>query len=171
MKRVGTWLVVAGLLLVLGVTNYNIWKKEQVLESGHQVMLELRPVDPRSLMQGDYMILRYSADTFPDAETMKSLPRKGTIVISVDASGVGKFARLDDGTPLARDDTRLQYKYLVNTGELRLGAESYFFQEGHADVYANAKYGVLRVDESGASVLVGLADKDRLMIIPPPANP
>ena len=171
MKRVGTWLVIAGLLLVLGVANYNFWNKEQLLESGRQVMLELRPVDPRSLMQGDYMILRYSADTFPDTETMKSLPRTGTIVISVDANGVGKFARLDDGTALAQDETRLKYKYRIKSGELRLGAESYFFQEGHADVYANAKYGVLRVDESGASVLVGMADQNRLIIISPPANP
>ncbi len=170
MKRLGPFLVIAGLLLVLGVANYSIWKKEQVLESGRQVMLELRPVDPRSLMQGDYMILRYSADTFPDAETTKSLPRKGTIVISIDANGVGKFARLDDGTPLDQDNTKLQYRYLVDSGELRLGAESYFFQEGHADVYGNAKYGVLRVDESGASILVGLADQDRLMITPPPVN-
>jgi uncharacterized membrane-anchored protein len=171
MKRIGTWLVVAGLLLVLGVANYNIWIKEQILERGRQVLLELRPVDPRSLMQGDYMILRYSAATFPDAETMQSLPRKGTIVVSIDANRVGKFARLDDGTPLAPDETRLKYKYRINSGELRLGAESYFFQEGNADVYANARYGVLRVDESGASVLVGMADQDRLLIIPPQDNP
>jgi uncharacterized membrane-anchored protein len=171
MSRVRPWLVIAGLLLVLGAANYNIWKKEQVLDSGRQVMLELRPVDPRSLMQGDYMMLRYSTDTFPDEDAIKSLARKGTIVLSVDASGVGKFARLDDDTTLAGEDMRLQYKYVLGSGELRLGAESYFFQEGQAEVYANAKYGVLRVDESGASILVGLADENRQIIVPPPAGP
>jgi uncharacterized membrane-anchored protein len=122
-------------------------------------------------MQGDYMMLRYSADTFPDQDTIKSLSHKGTLVLSVDNDGVGKFARQDDDTPLAHDDVRLQYKYRLNTGELRLGAESYFFQEGQAEVYANAKYGVLRVDESGASVLVGLADENRQIIAPPQADP
>jgi uncharacterized membrane-anchored protein len=122
-------------------------------------------------MQGDYMMLRYSTDTFPDEDAIKSLSRKGTIVLSVDASGVGKFARLDDDTTLAGEDMRLQYKYVLGSGELRLGAESYFFQEGQAEVYANAKYGVLRVDESGASILVGLADENRQIIVPPPAGP
>ena len=34
------------------------------------------------------------------------------------------------------------------------------FQEGDADLYAKARYGELKVDKSGASVLVGLRDDD-----------
>ena len=36
----------------------------------------------------------------------------------------------------------------------------YFFQEGKARIYSEAKYGELKVDESGASVLVGLRDRN-----------
>src|SRR5690606_17741733 len=53
-----TLTLVAG-LLVLGVVNYAIHGKERVIRNGEVVFLELAPVDPRSLMQGDYMALRF----------------------------------------------------------------------------------------------------------------
>ena len=53
------------------------------------------------------------------------------------------------------DEHLLLYRY---RGDLRLGAESFMFQEGDADLYSNARYGELKVDESGASVLIGLAE-------------
>ncbi|MFX7329222.1 GDYXXLXY domain-containing protein, partial [Acinetobacter baumannii] len=34
-------------------------QKEMLLKEGQLVLLPLAPVDPRSLMQGDYMALRY----------------------------------------------------------------------------------------------------------------
>ena len=48
-----------GGLLVLGIANFAIWQKEDVLANGRTILLELAPVDPRSLMQGDYMALRF----------------------------------------------------------------------------------------------------------------
>ncbi len=170
MRRISTWLVIAGLVLVLGVANNAIWKKEQVLENGREVLLELRPVDPRSLIQGDYMRLAYAEMTFPDEATLESMPRKGTIVLALDANAVGVFSRLDDGSPLAENELRLQYKLLLQSWgprSVRIGAESFLFQEGQAEVYADARYGVLRVDETGGSVLVGLADEAQQLITPP----
>jgi uncharacterized membrane-anchored protein len=46
------------------------------------------------------------------------------------------------------------------------GADSFFFQEGDADIYAQAKYSVLRVDDDGDSILVGLTDEHRNMLKP-----
>ena len=34
------------------------------------------------------------------------------------------------------------------------------FQEGDADLYSKARYGEVKVDESGASVLIGLRGDD-----------
>ncbi|MGO3889890.1 MAG: GDYXXLXY domain-containing protein [Paenalcaligenes sp.] len=51
--------ILAGLVLVLGLANYNIWNKERILSDGKAVVLALAPVDPRSLMQGDYMSLDF----------------------------------------------------------------------------------------------------------------
>ncbi|HLM42582.1 MAG TPA: GDYXXLXY domain-containing protein, partial [Myxococcaceae bacterium] len=61
--------------------------------------------------------------------------------------------------PLAPGELLLGYKQ--REGRVRLGAESFFFQEGHADHYAGAKYGELRVAEDGSSVLVGLRNAER----------
>lgn len=50
-----------GLLLALFVANHGIVQRERILSDGRVVLLELEPVDPRSLMQGDYMALRFAA--------------------------------------------------------------------------------------------------------------
>lgn len=170
MRRISTWLVIAGLVLALGVANNNIRKKAQVLDSGREILLELRPVDPRSLIQGDYMQLGYAERTFPTDAMLETMPRKGTFVLSLDADNVGSFRRRDDGSPLAENELRLQYRLLLwrwGARSVRIGAESFLFQEGQAEVYQNARFGVLRVDETGDSVLVGLADEGHKLITPP----
>ena len=52
-------LVVSSALL-FAFFNAQILLKEHTRTSGNLVLLELAPVDPRSLMQGDYMTLRYA---------------------------------------------------------------------------------------------------------------
>ena len=49
-------------LFILGAVNVSIWHKEQLLANGKTVFLALAPVDPRSLMQGDYMALRFKLE-------------------------------------------------------------------------------------------------------------
>jgi uncharacterized membrane-anchored protein len=141
-------------LLVITVVNFLIVKKEHTLANGRTVLLRLAPVDPRSLMQGDYMILRYAMAR----EVSKSqLGDKGCIVVSLDENDVAKFVRVHQDESLQEGEHLLFYR---NRGGLRLGAESFLFQEGDADIYSNARYGELKVDESGTSVLVGLRDDD-----------
>ena len=48
--------LIAG-LAVLALVNLGIYQREQLLTRGQIVLLDLAPVDPRSLMQGDYMRL------------------------------------------------------------------------------------------------------------------
>jgi uncharacterized membrane-anchored protein len=43
-------------------------------------------------------------------------------------------------------------------GEWKLGAQTYFFEQGRAATFATAKYGELRVGPFGEVVLVGLRD-------------
>lgn len=149
MKKLLLW---GTTLLVLLTVNYQIVKKEAVLETGTTLLLALAPVDPRSLIQGDYMVLRYAiADEIAD----KNLPGTGRIVVSLDDNRVAAFLRLHTGEALKEGETLLFYR---NHGGLRFGAESFMFQEGDADVYSKARYGELKVDESGSSILIGLRD-------------
>lgn len=166
MKVLRILLIFTGLAIVLVATNQDIRMHQEVVESGTRVLLELQPVDPRSLLQGDYMFLRYADNVFPSMEARESMPRRGTLVLFLDGNSVGKYWRMDDGTPLATNEVRLQFRHLAMWGEPSIGAETFNFEEGQAETYADAKYGVLRVDESGKSVLVGLADEHRKLIRP-----
>lgn len=142
------WLVAIG---ILAFVNYGIYGKETLIREGEPVLLELAPVDPRSLIQGDYMVLRYAIAA--DLEQTE-LPARGKLVIRLDENQVARFVRLDDGSPLANDERLLNY--YKHDWSLDLGAGSFFFQEGTAELYEDAVYGELRVDESGGSILVGL---------------
>lgn len=167
MKRAAAWLVVAGAILVLGAANKTIWQRQQIVDEGRPVLLELRPVDPRSLIQGDYMALAYAETVFPVPAERSGLPRRGSFIVALDADNVAAFARLDNGGPLAANEARIKYKLIDRFGGVRLGAESYFFQEGQANVFADAEYGVLHVDTAGNSVLIGLAGVDKTVIRAP----
>lgn len=59
MSKLKLYIISANMLLVLGFFFFNIIKNESILNDGETVLLELRPVDPRSIMQGDYMALRF----------------------------------------------------------------------------------------------------------------
>lgn len=166
MTRVGTWVAIAGLLLVLTAANKTIIDRQAIVDHGRPLLLQLRPVDPRSLMQGDYMILRYMDQLFPPENLLDTLPRKGAFIVAVDENNVARFSRLDDGGDLRPEEARLRYKLLDRHGRIRLGAESFFFQEGHAHFYNGATFGVLHVGDDGTSVLVGLANRDLALIEP-----
>lgn len=166
MSRYATWLVLVGLVLVVGTANYIIRDRQQVVDDGQPILLELRPVDPRSLMQGDYMTLRYAEPLFPNPEARSTLSRRGAFIVKLDANNVATYSRLDDGSPLTTDEVRLKYKLLDEKGSIRLGSESFFFEEGQARIYNSARYGVLHVDSAGNGVLVGLADEDKVLLRP-----
>lgn len=151
-------LILGGLILVLGAVNAIILQKQRVAEAARLVLLELRPVDPRSLMQGDYMALAF-ADAVARPPADITLPTAGVAIVALDARNVAAFARLDDGAPLAADEARLRFTGRTSDGGLDFGTDAFFFQEGDADRYAQARYGVFRVDEAGNAVLVGLADE------------
>jgi len=47
-------------IALLGAVNYKVQQFEDVLATGKPIVLKIAPVDPRSLMQGDYMVLNYA---------------------------------------------------------------------------------------------------------------
>ena len=167
MRKLRLALVLLGLVLVLGLANQAIWSKQRTVDSGHPVLLALRPVDPRSLIQGDYMTLALAREALPlEAD---DLPRRGFVILGLDDQGVGRFLRMDDGMVLAPNELRVGYKRIGRFGaaEISYGADSFFFQEGDADLYADARYALLHVDAEGGTVLIGLADAERRRIVKP----
>ncbi|AGC47536.1 hypothetical protein MYSTI_06263 [Myxococcus stipitatus DSM 14675] len=146
-----------GLAMTLLVPLGLVLQKEHVLSTGQSVLLELAPRDPRSLMQGDYMVLDYDLTRNIQDD---AAPSSGLLVLTLDENGVGRFVRMDSpDVPLAPGEFKLRYRR--REGFIRLGAESFFFQEGHAERYERARYAELRTTSSGSSVLVGLRDANR----------
>lgn len=150
-RRILFWL---GLALVLTVVNVQIAAKQAILDHGTVMLIPLRPVDPRSLMQGDYMSLRYT-DPIPQDH---AVPERGVMVVTL-TDRVVAFRRLDDGTALAAGEHRLTY-HRTSSG-MEFAADSFLFQEGQADVYAGARFAVLKVAANGTALLSGLADAER----------
>ena len=146
--------ILPGLLLVLALPNWGIFEKERLLSNGDVVLLELAPVDPRSLIQGDYMRLEYAVTR--SMEGQQNWPRDGAIVVTLDTNGIASFVRRDDGRPLAPGEHLLRYR--KRDLRVRVGSNAFFFEEGSASKYQRARYGELRVARDGNSVLVGLRD-------------
>lgn len=142
-------------IIILSILNILIFQKENTLKNSKSVLLELAPVDPRSLIQGDYMVLNYKISR-EAAELSINVPAQGSIVICLDDNNVATFVDFYKGNPLGPDEILLNYR--IRNG-LILGAESFFFQEGHAKYYEKARYGELKVTPSGQSILVGLRDE------------
>ena len=122
------------------------------------MLLELAPVDPRSLMQGDYMALNYRMANLAFGRTRGAHPADGCLVVEADADGVAAFRRFDDGAPLAQGELRLRYRWREGP---KFATNAFFFEEGTASRYARARYGEFRVSDGGDMILTGLRGADR----------
>lgn len=156
------WLIIIlNLVLLLVYFNYSVMEKETLLKNGQTILLKLKPVDPRSLMQGDYMDLRYDISNNINVET---IPKRGYCVVKLNPNGTAEWVRFQkDPTPLKTGEHLIKYT-APNPWRINIGAESFFFQEGQAEKYDNAEYGGIKTDKDGNSLLIGLYDEQLKLI-------
>lgn len=161
-------IALVSLVIILGLVNWSIASKERHLAEGRIVYLDLAPVDPRSLMQGDYMALRFRLANEVDDALPKTSERRrwrhnvnasdGYVVVSLDERNIGSFEHLDDGDALSKNEILMRYR--VRNGAVKLATNAFFFQEGQGEYYQPARYGQFRVDSRGELLLVAMYDKD-----------
>ena len=155
MRKLVLW-VVLGLTLV--VANAAIIGKERVLREGRTVLLQLAPQDPRSLLQGDFMALRYVLANEVSRQRGGERSADGWLVVTLDPNDIATFVRFDDGSGVVSGELLLRYR---KRGDgVKIASDAFFFQEGQGPVYERARYGELRVDATGDAVLVRLRDAD-----------
>lgn len=160
MKKSSLLFISVNLFLFMGYLLYSVVQKERILSQGKLVLLELAPVDPRSLMQGDYMALNYKIGEL-SSESFSHFPVRGYCVVRVDPSGIAARVRLQENrSPLSDGEYLIPYVKGRNN-DIHIGAESFFFREGTSAKYDSARYGALRIDSKGNCLLVGLYDKMR----------
>jgi uncharacterized membrane-anchored protein len=133
--------------------------KHYPLVAGKKIMLKVMPVDPRSLMRGDYVDLRYevsrpgSLDTFlPKGRVYAKLKRDDDGIYHPE----GYFVDRPDIGP---DEAVL--KGSVDYRGARYGIETYFVEEGTGNNIENMTrtgqvYAVIAVTRGGNATLVSL---------------
>lgn len=183
------WLVGVFVIALLGAVNYKVQQFEDVLATGKPVVLKIAPADPRSLMQGDYMVLNYailseiqqsqflsesnesletseSIDAGEDNETIgidESSPsgKKAYILVHLDKNRVATFCEEQSEIPTDfKHCTPNVYLPIRYKGWLpELPSQDYFFAEGKGEHYAQAEYAEYRFKD-GILLLARLLDKD-----------
>jgi uncharacterized membrane-anchored protein len=160
-------LILVGAVLVLGAVNYSVLKKESIKREGEVVFLELAPVDPRSLMQGDYMALRFSLAEKINRQLSERLDTRdaaswiegqfSTIAVELDSRRIAEVKTVENSA----NNRELKLRYRIRNGQVWVGTNAFFFEEGTASRFESAKYGEFRLDVgSGEAVLIGLRDAD-----------
>ena len=154
MRNTIFFVTTALIFLVLGGM---IWKKEADRKHGRILYLRLAPVDPRSLMQGDYMVIRYHATE--KAWAAKCYEKGNAMILSLDQKKRGRFMRCATQGQTT-EGSELLLSFQPHPFEVRIGAESFFFQEGRGKTYEKAAYGKLIVNPQGKAMLLDLVDKN-----------
>jgi len=165
-------IAIATLILALLVVNWSIYKKEELLDNGKVVFLKLAPVDPRSLMQGDYMALRFEVANqirtglkesgLMDSNEFNKESIDGLIYVQLDEKNVASFLSIvPQGITeeaIANKGTVLQFR--LRKGQIKFATNAYFFEEGAGKQLEAAEYGKFRVNHNGELLLVTLHDKN-----------
>ena len=187
-RAVTITIALLGLALILVVMTMNIIKYETHLTTGKTVLLALAPVDPRGFMQGDYMTLSYALEgdflaalrakklqeylgSFKNSENLQPAfhpyqPSQGYVIVKIDGNNVGHFVRLSDSNDrdkLAADEIAIHYR--ARNGSVQLATNAFFFQEGHAEAFEAAEYGLFRVNDKGEPLLTEMVDGDFTVIV------
>lgn len=182
MNKISNCVLVLTATLALVYINLNAWQNQQIKLSGDVLFLELAPVDPLSLVQGQYMRLRFEIEkrynaTSEDQQVIQNGHGDVLAMISLDAKQIGILTGLLSPTqwqqhPQGDNTLQLQVHAQQTDSEesyvVRIKQNSFLFQENTEDRYAEAKYGMFRVEEDGRYVLVDLADEQLRPLTPQP---
>lgn len=157
-------IALATLIIALFVVNWSIYEKQQILENGQIVFLKLAPIDPRSLMQGDYMALQFEIANQIRAELKdndqnqhNNKLKDGFVSVQLDERGVASFVSI--GVKNITPQT-ISLQFRIRKGRVKFATNAYFFEEGSAKNLERAKYGKFRVSQNGELLLVTLHDNN-----------
>lgn len=153
-------------LSVTGISGSGVWHNERLIATGKPSFLELAPVDPRSLVMGDYMALAYrmppEVQRALDALDTDASPRLATrrdghdVLVPQRLLAAGEAPAPDEETIVL---SRQGGRWVVTSN-------AWFFPEGEAERWQPARYGEFRVLPDGRALLVGLRGAD-LAPLPP----
>jgi uncharacterized membrane-anchored protein len=149
-------LVALGLAANGAIAGTAVRSAEDILANGREIYIALVPVDPRSLMQGDYMTLAFDTSGLFSARQAKG---EIAALATVDDKSVARLQTMPESQPDI-GPARIAVTVRAKANRWFVGSDAWFFQEGRAHDFAGARYGIFRVGSNGRLLLTGLADKD-----------
>ncbi|VUZ28809.1 Uncharacterised protein [uncultured Comamonas sp.] len=154
----------------LGLVQWDVQRKEAVLAHGQKIYLPLQPQDPRSLMQGDYMALRFALPAAVTAQIKTQQERQPLlshvlVLARLDARGVADIQRLAQPGEVPQAGAVLLPLKLLK-GRWVVVTDAFFFPEGQGTPLAAARFGEFRVLPDGRALLAGLAAADLAPVLP-----
>ena len=154
MKTKQNYLLLFAFAVVFIFMNVQIFQKESIKNDGEVIYFKLAPVDPRAFMLGDYMALNFEHNlrNYSD-ENMQ------TFIVTLNDQKVVIDAEPYQGTTV-NDNQRL-FKI-----QDQLRPDRFYFQEGHAKSYEEAKYGLFRYVSPSQFLLDDMTDETLAIIIP-----
>lgn len=163
MKNKVKLLIFFNFILLLIIITFSVHKEESY-KTKEGFYLELSPVDPRSLMQGDYMMLDYvvTNEAWEELREMEESERKkfknAYLVLSLDENKVAHYE--DIVKKPYKDENKIFISYKYSTYGIKINAETFFFQEDNAHLYEKAKYSkVLNINNT--LKLIDLVDENK----------
>lgn len=173
-KMIPLWLAAFSIALFLIMIGRHEWH----LAHSDSIYVKLKPVDPRSILQGDYMALNYElylAEQPPAMELIEDhLPSDAEKAYFYNQSSILSYVQLDAQRRViqTRFDPQLLNDYPGASAKLVLrnphntfeglypAARSFLFAEGLEPCYRNAQFAELKVRENGQPLLVNLVGEN-----------
>ena len=169
---------VTAALLQTGILYTGIEKRAAVLRSGDEVVLQTEPVDPRDLMRGDYVTLRYEISTVLRRDIQGQPAQDDRFVyvaLKAGKNGVWHFSRASFAPfgDLAAGELQIRGEatYPISDGSnatihLRYGIERYYVPEGEGRAIENSQRAlkitaIVAIDGAGKAVMKALQDDGR----------
>lgn len=165
-RQITFWI---GLLAIIGSFSAFVYEKELIRQNGKDLLLPLRPADPRSLLQGDYMRLAFADSTQPSLAMQQIMDVQGQLVFKRNEKAIGHYVRLHRGEPLGVDELILNYELkgqAIGRPRLIFVSDSFLFGEAGARAFDQARYAIFKVDRLGDALITGLADEQGQAIRP-----
>jgi len=146
-------------LIILGI---QVGKSETLLANGELIKLQLAPVDPRSLLQGDYLTLRYAISNLPiENDGWNKLVKVG---LNKNKNGIYVYSgHYVVGKEIPKDikekaDVWIVGRFKGNTN-VEYGIENYFVPEGTGlELQEKVNYAYVKVATNGDAMLINLSE-------------
>ncbi|WP_078548902.1 GDYXXLXY domain-containing protein [Litchfieldia alkalitelluris] len=153
------WVPVLVIIIIqVSVLGYQVTSNELLLKNGKEITLKLAPVDPRSLLQGDYVQLGYEVGGIDNIEELPSGTRV-YVILKEDNKGIYQRTKLIT-TKINPKDYPLEENEVLLAGNYNgydtiiFGIESYFVKEGTGlEIERTVEFAKVAVSKKGDAIL------------------